>query len=219
MPRWAERVNPTTWHPHHIAERYGLFTIILLGESVLAASRGVQGALEAGRGGGALVVVAGSGLVLLFALWWLYFLVEAGEGLSERRHRSFLWGYGHYGIFAALAALGAGLEVAVEQGGHRLEVSPTALGYAVAVPVAVFLVLIAAVHALLVAQAALRPPVVAVGVAAILLLPPAAPLIGVTAVVVAVAAVCVLLVAVTIARGRRSARHVHALGADDRQQL
>ncbi|MEU8404382.1 low temperature requirement protein A [Nonomuraea sp. NPDC048892] len=219
VPRWAERVNPTTWHPHHIAERYGLFTIILLGESVLAASRGVQGALEAGRGGGALVVVAGSGLVLLFALWWLYFLVEAGEGLSERRHRSFLWGYGHYGIFAALAALGAGLEVAVEQGGHRLEVSPTALGYAVAVPVAVFLVLIAAVHALLVAQAALRPPVVAVGVAAILLLPLAAPLIGVTAVVVAVAAVCVLLVAVTIARGRRSARHVHALGADDRQQL
>ncbi len=218
VPRWAERVNPTTWHPHHIAERYGLFTIILLGESVLAASRGVQGALEAGRGGGALVVVAGSGLVLLFALWWLYFLVEAGEGLTERRHRSFLWGYGHYGIFAALAALGAGLEVAVEQGGHRLEVSPVAVGYAVAVPVAVFLVLIAALHALLTARAAVRPPVVAAGVAAVLLLPLAAPGIGVTAVVAAVAAVCVLLVAVTIARGRRSAGHVHALGADHGQQ-
>ena len=28
---WAERTAPTSWHPHHIAERYGLFTIILLG--------------------------------------------------------------------------------------------------------------------------------------------------------------------------------------------
>ena len=38
IPVWAERVNMTPWHPHHIAERYGLFTIIVLGESVLAAT-------------------------------------------------------------------------------------------------------------------------------------------------------------------------------------
>src|ERR671913_135749 len=24
LPVWAEGVAPTTWHPHHIAERYGL---------------------------------------------------------------------------------------------------------------------------------------------------------------------------------------------------
>src|SRR5262245_62126289 len=36
VPVWAERASPTPWHPHHIAERYGLFTIIVLGESVLA---------------------------------------------------------------------------------------------------------------------------------------------------------------------------------------
>ena len=49
VPPWAERTRSTSWHPHHIAERYGLFTIILLGESVLAASTGVQAAFEAGR--------------------------------------------------------------------------------------------------------------------------------------------------------------------------
>ncbi|GAA3157674.1 hypothetical protein GCM10020001_097110 [Nonomuraea salmonea] len=92
VPLWAERERPTTWHPHHIAERYGLFTIILLGESVLAVSRGVAAAMEAGEVGGRFVVVAVSGLVVLFALWWLYFLVEAGEGLSGRRDRSYLWG-------------------------------------------------------------------------------------------------------------------------------
>ena len=35
VPRWAERAQPTAWHPHHIVERYGLFAIILLGEGVL----------------------------------------------------------------------------------------------------------------------------------------------------------------------------------------
>ena len=39
---------------------------------------------------------------------WLYFLHPAGAGLSERRAYSYRWGYGHYGLFAALAALGAG---------------------------------------------------------------------------------------------------------------
>ncbi|GAA4586109.1 low temperature requirement protein A [Planotetraspora phitsanulokensis] len=207
VPWWAEKALATTWHPHHIAERYGLFTIILLGESVLAASRGVGRALEAGDISSPFIVVAVSGLVLLFSLWWLYFLVEAGEGLSDRRHRSYLWGYGHYGIFAALAALGAGLEVAVEQSGHQVGASPMASGYAVAIPVGVCLVLLWAVHALVVAEPAMRPSAVLGSSILILLLPLAAPRVGVAAVVAAVTAICVLLLAATIAagtdRGRR----------------
>ncbi|MGW0802572.1 low temperature requirement protein A [Nonomuraea sp. NPDC002799] len=198
VPRWAERVRATNWHPHHIAERYGLFTIILLGESILAASRGVEGALETGDVSGPFVVIAISGLVLLFALWWLYFLGPAGDGLSDRRHRSYLWGYGHYGIFAALAALGAGLEVAVEQGGHDAAVSRLALGYAVAVPVGVYLALLWAVHVLVSAQPVIFPAAVLGCVIVVLLLPLATPWIGVAAVVALIAAVCVLLVAVTI---------------------
>ncbi|WP_239162127.1 low temperature requirement protein A [Acrocarpospora phusangensis] len=198
VPRWAERITPTTWHPHHIAERYGLFAIILLGESVLAASRGVEGALETGAVSSPFVVVAVSGLVLLFAHWWLYFLVQAGEGLNDRRHRSYLWGYGHFGIFAALAALGAGLEVAVEQSGHGVVASPLAVGYAVAVPVGVYLVLLWAVQAL-VMEPVFHPAAVLGSVAGILSLPLASSRIGVAGVVAGIAAICVLLVAVTIA--------------------
>jgi hypothetical protein len=33
VPLWAERTGHSSWHPHHIAERYGLFAIILLGEA------------------------------------------------------------------------------------------------------------------------------------------------------------------------------------------
>ncbi|WP_432924875.1 low temperature requirement protein A [Microbispora sp. CA-135349] len=212
VPWWAERAMATNWHPHHIAERYGLFTIILLGESVLAASRGVGRALVADAVGGRFVVIAAAGLILLFALWWLYFLGPAGDGLTDRRHRSYLWGYGHYGIFAALAALGAGLEVAVEKSGHDVVASPTALGYAVAVPVAAYLALLWAVHVLVIAESVMSPAAVPACVLIVLMLPLAAPWIGVAAVVGAIAAVCVLLVAVTIwtaATGVRSGTRGH----------
>jgi len=42
VPVWAERAGNTPWHPHHIAERYGLFTLIVLGETVLSATTAVQ---------------------------------------------------------------------------------------------------------------------------------------------------------------------------------
>ena len=38
IPVIAERQGTTPWHPHHITERYGLFTLILLGESLLASA-------------------------------------------------------------------------------------------------------------------------------------------------------------------------------------
>ncbi|MFD1495229.1 low temperature requirement protein A [Streptosporangium lutulentum] len=199
VPRWAERARATNWHPHHIAERYGLFTIILLGESVLAATKGLEGALEGAEISASFVTVVVSGLVLLFALWWLYFLTPVGEGLSDRRHRSYLWGYGHYGIFAALAALGAGLEVMVEQTGHDVGASPLAICYAVAIPVGVFLALLWMVHAPIMAEPVMRPAAVLGCAAVVLLLPLAVPWIGVAAVVAAIAAVCVLLITVTIA--------------------
>ena len=202
VPRWAERTGATNWHPHHIAERYGLFTIILLGESVLAASTGVQDALTTADVSGSLVGVAAAGLILLFALWWLYFLEPAGEGLAEYRHRSYLWGYGHYGLFAALAALGAGLEVAVEQTSHPPEISPMVVAYAVAAPAGLFLLLLWAVHLPIVTSPVLRPAAVLGGVTAIALVPLAAPRVGVPVVIAAIAAICVLLIAGTISRAR-----------------
>ncbi|GCD99178.1 low temperature requirement protein A [Embleya hyalina] len=206
VPWWAERSGPTAWHPHHIAERYGLFTIILFGESVLAASNGVRAALDASAAGGSLVVIVGSGLVLLFALWWLYFLLPSGEGLSERRLRSYPWGYGHFGVFAALAALGAGLEVAVERTGHHLAVSPIAACYAVAAPTALFVVLLHATHTPILAPHVIPAAVALCGAAAFLLLPLAAPVAGTAAVVAALAVVAVLMVLATyLAAARRYA--------------
>jgi low temperature requirement protein LtrA len=147
VPLWAERPRQTTWHPGHIAERYGLFTIIVLGECVLAATVALQVVVEDDGWDTDLVLLGAGGLVLLFALWWMYFLKDAGEGLRRRPERSFHWGYGHYVVFAALAALGAGLEVSVEALGHHLEVSDVVVALAVTVPVAVFVLVVWLLHA------------------------------------------------------------------------
>jgi low temperature requirement protein LtrA len=138
VPIWAERVAETPWHPDHIAERYGLFTIIVLGESILAASIAVQSAVDESAGLGGLLSVAGGGVVIVFGMWWLYFDRPASRLLTSMRVALF-WGYGHYLIFASAAAVGAGLAVAMDYETHKAHLGRVGVGYAVAVPVAVYL--------------------------------------------------------------------------------
>ena len=148
VPLWAERGGRrTTWHPAHISERYGLFTLIVLGESVAAATIATQTAISSNRLSGSLIGIAGGGLVLVFGLWWWYFEHSAEEGLRVTPHLAFVWGYAHYGVFAAVAAFGAGLEVAVTtvEGGGA--VSPVTAAFAVAIPVSVYLLVTASLHA------------------------------------------------------------------------
>jgi low temperature requirement protein LtrA len=200
---WASRVGDLAWHPHHIAERYGLFTIILLGESVLASTSAVQLGIKAGVTI-ELVVIAGASLVLLFTIWWLYFSQPAGEGLERYRTRSYIWGYGHYGIFAGLAAIGAGLEVAVESAVHHIDATPTLIGYATAIPLAVVLLLIWALHAPLLDERVIDPVATVSSVVLVLLVPLLAPTIGVVGTLSAITAVVVALLVFTLARGPRS---------------
>jgi low temperature requirement protein LtrA len=146
-----------------------LFTIIVLGECVTAAAVAVQSNVVEGGWSTDVVLIFVGGLVLLFALWWIYYLKPAGEGLERRPELAFWWGYGHYAIFAALAALGAGLEVAAEATSHHIEASDPVVAFAVAIPVGVFLLVLWALHAPL--GSGVRPgdlPTVLVAVAATL---------------------------------------------------
>ena len=150
IPAVAEPdASETAWHPEHIAERYGLFTIIVIGESILAATGAIRTALDGGFSAELLTIAAG-GLVLVFGLWWLYFERSAHEGLTEIGRGAFLWGYGHYVLFAALAALGAGIAVAAEvPGEHGLAISPVGQALAVAVPAGAALATMALLQAFL----------------------------------------------------------------------
>jgi low temperature requirement protein LtrA len=146
VPMVAERDFMTSWHPHHIAERYGLFTIIVLGETIAAATVAVKSAVDEHDALGELVPIAVGGLLIVFAAWWIYFVVPI-HGHLRSSAQAFLWGYGHYLIFASAAAIGAGLEVAVEQAVGTAHVSTTAASAAVTVPTALFLVTVWALHA------------------------------------------------------------------------
>jgi len=202
VPVWANRAGRDPWHPGHIAERYGLFVIILLGEGVLAATNGVRASLAASGVTGGLVTVGLAGLVILVGLWWVYFLQPAAEGLARHRSRSFLWGYGHYALFAAVAAVGAGLEVAVEVTGHHTEVPPLTAGLIVAVPVAAVLVLTWTLHRPLVERTEVPGVAVAVGAVLIVVAGLAAPVLGLPLAVVLIAVLTAGVVATTLVRHR-----------------
>lgn len=155
VPVWAARTGHTPWHAHHIAERYGLFTIIVLGECVLGATQAVAGAIEAGGWSWEVAGVGVGSAALILALWWAYFLVPFGDALHRHRDRAFRWGYGHFVVFASLAAVGAFLAVVADQielgaltdtavlrgasGGAPAEVSPVLAIGLVAAAVAVYL--------------------------------------------------------------------------------
>ncbi len=148
VPLWAERAGrPTTWHPAHINERYGLFTLIVLGESVAAATIAIQTAVSSNALSSSLVGLAAGGLVLVFGLWWWYFEHSEEEGLRVTRQLGFVWGYAHYFVFASVAAFGAGLEVAVSTVEGHGSASRITAALAVAIPVGTYLLVTAALHA------------------------------------------------------------------------
>lgn len=136
VPVLAERVGPTPWHPHHVAERYGLFTLIVLGESVLASANAFIGALDDSAELVPLVAMAVLAFVVTAALWWTYFwaphhrTIDGGGALR--------YGYAHYLVFAAAGAFSAGVEVEIDALSGHGELSQAAAAWTVSVPVAVF---------------------------------------------------------------------------------
>jgi low temperature requirement protein LtrA len=145
VPPYAERDHPTSWHPRHIAERYGLFTIIVLGETIAAATVAVKAGIDEDDALGELLPIAAGGLLIIFAAWWIYFVVPIHGHLRSNK-QAFLWGYGHYVVFASAAAIGAGLEVAVEQAVGKAHISTLAASAAVTLPTALYLLTVWALH-------------------------------------------------------------------------
>lgn len=137
VPAIAERAAMTPWHRHHIVERYGLLTIIVLGEVLLAATLALEKAWD-GSFDIRLVHTAISALVITFAMWWLYFAREE-QLSSDRLSRALQWGYGHLLVFASGAAVGAGFAVLVEILTGHSKIGIRAGDLAVAIPLGIYL--------------------------------------------------------------------------------
>ncbi len=110
-PWWVARetaaVRP---HPEHLPERFGLFTIILLGEGVAS----VVHALDHGSSLHPHALAAALiGLALTFLTWLGYFEVSRAHverevhGSRGARHLR-LWAYGHVPLYIGIVSLAAG---------------------------------------------------------------------------------------------------------------
>lgn len=140
--RRGERHNggSTPWHPHHLAERFALLTIIALGETVFGTL--ASAAVVSREQGWTLdaVVVIGTGIAMSFALWWTYFFVPHASVLTARRDKAVPWGYGHIVLFSAIAAVGAGLHVVGYAHDPDYDIGGTLVVASVAIPVIVFMI-------------------------------------------------------------------------------
>lgn len=138
----SRRHGGTPWHPHHIAERYGLLVIIALGEGLLGTMAALSTLFDASGWSVDFVLVGLAGVGLTFGIWWSYFLFPSGDLLHHHRARSPIWGNGHIPLFIAVVAVGGGLHLAAYSLGGEATLSPTATILAVAVPVAAYIVLV-----------------------------------------------------------------------------
>lgn len=133
------RGGGTPWNPEHIAERYGLLVIIALGEEVVGTVATLSAVVDAQGWTWQVVGVAVAGIALTFGMWWMYFALPTGEILTKRRQLAFPWGYSHMFVFAAVAAVGAGLHVAALYLEDTATIGPVAVLAALAIPVFVFI--------------------------------------------------------------------------------
>lgn len=141
VPVFAEYRRQTPWHPHHITERYGLFTLIVLGESLLASANAIIDALDKVESLGPLIAISVLTLVVTASLWWIYFWPPHQRAITSFG-RSLRYGYTHYFVFGAAAAFSAGIEVELDVLTGKSHLSSIAASLTVTIPIAIFLLAI-----------------------------------------------------------------------------
>ena len=138
VPVFAEHRRQTPWHPHHITERYGLFTLIVLGESLLASANAIIDAKNELDSFVPLISISVLTLVVTASLWWIYFWAPHHRAITTFG-RSLRYGYTHYLVFAAAAAFSAGIEVELDVLIGESHLSTIQASFTVTIPIAIFL--------------------------------------------------------------------------------
>jgi low temperature requirement protein LtrA len=114
--------------PEHFAERHGLIVLIALGESIIAIGIGAGFELDAG-----VIVASGLGVVVVSALWWLYFDVAAifarrrlleATGIELHRLALHAYSYLHLPMIAGVVLFALGLKTTVGGVGETLDTVP-----------------------------------------------------------------------------------------------
>jgi low temperature requirement protein LtrA len=110
---WRSMHPSAAVSPSHIPERFGLFTIIVLGESISAVVRGLAGRhWEAPA-----VVVSALGFGIGVCVWWIYFrhLERAIGRVKMGSGQPYM--YSHIPLVAGIVVMGIGIEHAIRESG------------------------------------------------------------------------------------------------------
>ena len=114
--------------PKHFAERHGLIILIALGESIIAIGVGAGFELVTGA-----IVAAILGIVVVSALWWLYFDVAAifgrsrlvrASGIERARLALDSYTYLHLPMLAGIVLFALGLRTTLGHRGDALDTVP-----------------------------------------------------------------------------------------------
>jgi low temperature requirement protein LtrA len=112
MPVLAQRIHARIpVDPGHVPERFALFTIIVLGESVVAVALGTAD----NEWRGVSATAAALGFVSVACLWWVYFDRGMAGGLSSRTGSMQIYTRIHIPLLGALTAVGAGVHMLIEE--------------------------------------------------------------------------------------------------------
>lgn len=94
-----------TFDQHHLKERFGIFTLIVLGEAFIKVLDDAQGSLI----GIPELAFSTFGLIVMYALWWLYFSDVDDTRISlQAPLRRLVWLYSHVLLVISLVMFGVG---------------------------------------------------------------------------------------------------------------
>jgi low temperature requirement protein LtrA len=114
--------------PEHFAERHGLIILIALGESIIAIGLGAGFELVT-----RVIVAAALGIVVISALWWLYFDVAAifartrliqARGIEQATLARDAYSYLHLPMVAGIVLFAFGLKTTLGHTGDELDTVP-----------------------------------------------------------------------------------------------
>ncbi len=121
MPGMRRLQAQHTFDQHHLKERFGIFTLIVLGEAFIKVLDDAQGSLI----GIPELAFSTFGLIVMYALWWLYFSEVDETRISlQVSLRRLVWLYSHSLLVISLVMFGVGakklFEAVIEQPGEAL---------------------------------------------------------------------------------------------------
>lgn len=102
LPRARELQARFAPHVHHMRERFGIFVIIVLGESfikIITSTLKIAVNVD-------ILVFSMLGIFVVFGLWWLYFSKMEATDLRAERFAPYIWIYAHLPLTTGLIAFG-----------------------------------------------------------------------------------------------------------------